>query len=61
MCLFTYRTVNKSTKEARDGYLNQSERDTSDRGRIHKLLEILVEELKDKVKLVLRMDDIVQP
>jgi len=39
-------------------YLNQRQRDASDRGRVHELLQVLMEELKDQVELVLCVDDI---
>lgn len=39
-------------------YLNQWQRDAGDRGRVHELLQVLMEELKDQVELVLCVDDI---
>lgn len=42
-------------------YLDEGERNASKSRGIHKLLEVLVQKLKNQVKLILCVDDIQQP
>lgn len=53
-------TVSRSSLQT-DAYLHQRQRDASHRGRVHELFKVLMEELKNKIEFVLRVNHILQP